>query len=151
MHYYCEQNVRRLREGFNTFREQVEKQFNIDVITMHSASSLSYQYIMKNVFMKDPRIYATSGLPDTFIRQAIVGGRCMVRNNDCYHTKMPLVDFDAVSLYPSAMSIMKVPLGCPKAFTGEIPEGVDYYVAKIELKKVCIHRHFPLQYVAVIP
>ena len=99
---------------------------------------------MKNVLLNNPKIYATSGLPNTFIRQAIVGGRCMVRNNDAYFTKALLVDFDAVSLYPSAISIMKVPLGTPKHFENVIPDDADYYVVEIVLKKVGKHYSFPL-------
>ena len=142
--FYCEQDVRILREGFNKFRSSVNDQFKLDVAKIHSICSLAFQCIEKNVFRKNCRILATSGLPDTFIRQAITGGRCMTRRNQCWHTTIPLVDFDAVSLYPSAMSILRVPLGAPKPFQGAVPEDADYYVAYIRLKKVGIHRDFPL-------
>ena len=86
--YYCHQDVRILREGFNTFSKQIHDVFQLNAADIHSASSLAYQCIMKNVLLNNPNIFATSGLPDTFIRQAIVGGRCMVRCNDAYFTKL---------------------------------------------------------------
>ena len=142
--YYCEQDVRILREGFNKFRDMIKDDFGFDVLDIHSASSLAYKVIMENVLLKDDRIYATSGILDQFIRQAIVGGRVMTRDNKAWHTKIDLVDFDAVSLYPSAMSTMKIPLGEPQEFEKVIPEEADYYVVEIILKKVNKYRHFPL-------
>ena len=66
----------------------------------------------------------------------------MVRDNECYHTTIPLLDIDAVSLYPAAISIMKVPLGAPKPFVGEIPADADYYVVDVIVKKVGKPQHF---------
>ena len=67
--YYCHQDVRILREGFNTFSKQIHDVFQLNAAGIHSASSLAYQCIMKNVLLNNPNIFATSGLPDTFIRQ----------------------------------------------------------------------------------
>ena len=140
----CEQDVRILREGFNVFRRMIEIDFHLDVAKIHSSSSLAYQCLLKNVFLKEDGIKATSGMLDTFIREAIVGGRCMVRDNMAFHVTDELVDFDSVSLYPSAMSTMKVPLGTPEPFEKEIPQGSDYYVVEIILRSVGKHRHQPL-------
>ena len=142
--FYCDQDVRILREGFNTFRKMVELDLHLDILSIYSTSSLAYEVLMNNVLLKNSRIYATSGLPDAFIRETLVGGRCMVRDNDAYHVKVPLLDVDAVSLYPSAMSTMKVPLGMPKPFVGAIPPDADYYFVDVLLKKVNKHRHFSL-------
>ena len=144
--FYCHQDVRILREGFNAFRQMIlsdKECLGFDVLGIHSASSLAYKAITKNVLLKDDRILATSGIVDQYIRGAIVGGRCMVRDNGVFHTKEPLVDFDAVSLYPSAMNTIDIPLGQPKAFEGpKIPKN-DYYVCDIIVKSVGKHRHFP--------
>ena len=142
--YYCAQDVRILREGFNKFRKMILEDFKLDVINIHSISSVAYQCLINQVFLEEENIYAYSGLVDTFIRKAIVGGRCMCRDNKAYHTTIPLVDFDSVSLYPSAISIMKVPLGKPKPFEGKMPDKVDYYICEIIIEKVNKHRHFPL-------
>ena len=143
--FYCQQDVRILREGFNAFRKMIledKECLGFDVLNSHSASSIAYKAITQNVLLKDDRILATSGVVDQYIRGAIVGGRCMVRDNGVFHTEEPLVDNDAVSLYPSAMSTIDIPLGAPKAFTGpKIPKN-DYYICDITIKSVSKHRHF---------
>ena len=144
--FYCHQDVRILREGFNTFRQMImadKECLGFDVLDIHSASSLAYKAIAKNVLLQNDRILATSGVVDQYIRGAIVGGRCMVRDNGLFHTTEPLVDFDAVSLYPSAMDIIDIPLGKPKAFEGPTIPKNDYYICDIVIKSVGKNRHFP--------
>ena len=48
-----------------------------------------------------------SGVVQHYISTCIVGGRCMTSNNKVYHVKSTVADFDACSLYPSAMNMMK--------------------------------------------
>ena len=56
-----------------------------------------------------------SGVVQHYISNCIVGGRCMTNSNKMYHVKRKLADFDACSLYPSAMNRMKGYLrGIPK-------------------------------------
>ena len=56
-----------------------------------------------------------SGVVQHYISKCIVGGRCMTNSNKMYHVKRKLADFDACSLYPSAMNRMKGYLiGTPK-------------------------------------
>lgn len=43
----------------------------------------------------------------------------MTRRNQQWHTITKLCDFDAVSLYPSAMKRLHLPLGKPKVLTAE--------------------------------
>ena len=142
--FYCHQDVRILREGFNKFQQMINDDFEIDVFTVCSASSLAYKVFLKNVLLFDSRIKATSGFVDQYIRGALVGGRCMVRDNKAFHTKIPLVDFDARSLYPSAMNILDIPLGEAKGFIGDIPKKATYYICDILIHKIENPRHFPL-------
>ena len=44
-----------------------------------------------------------SGVVQHYISRCIVGGRCMTNSDKMYHVKRKLADFDACSLYPSAM------------------------------------------------
>ena len=43
-----------------------------------------------------------SGVIQHYISKSIVGGRCMTNSNKMFHVKK-VADFDACSLYPSAM------------------------------------------------
>jgi hypothetical protein len=66
--------------------------------------------LVENVLKPDDIQAYGGGLRD-FIYQDVRGGRCMTRDNKSYHTVEELDDFDAVSLYPSAMSRLHLPLG----------------------------------------
>ena len=142
--FYCHQDVRILREGFNKFQKMILDDFNIDVFGVCSAATLAYKVFLKNVLLKEPGIKATSGFVDQYIRGALIGGRCMVRDNKAFHTNIPLVDFDARSLYPSAMNILDIPLGEAKGFIGNVPRTATYYICDILIHKIHNPRHFPL-------
>ncbi|DBA02848.1 TPA: hypothetical protein N0F65_006638 [Lagenidium giganteum] len=67
------------------------------------------------------------------------------KDNQKHHIKHKLADFDAVSLYPSAMSELKGYVkGKAKLFKGEIPSDADYYVARVRFDSIGKNRHFPL-------
>ena len=51
-------------------------------------------------------VYQTSGVLQQFISRCVVGGRVMNNSNKQYHVKGKVADFDACSLYPSAMHYM---------------------------------------------
>ncbi|GMF40691.1 unnamed protein product [Phytophthora fragariaefolia] len=68
----------------------------------------------------------------------------MARDNGKYHLKHKLSDFDAVSLYPSAMSELPGYVrGKGKLFKDSIPSDADYYVARVRFDSINIKRHFP--------
>ena len=51
-------------------------------------------------------IYQISGVLQQYITRCVVGGRVMTANNKMYHVMKKIADFDACSLYPSAMYFM---------------------------------------------
>ena len=54
----------------------------------------------------DEDVYMFSGVVQHYISNCTVGGRRMTNSNKMYHVKGKLADFDACSLYPSAMRRM---------------------------------------------
>ena len=52
-------------------------------------------------------VYQISGVIQQFITNCVVGGRVMTNSNKQYHVKQTIADFDACSLYPSAMYFME--------------------------------------------
>ena len=48
----------------------------------------------------------TSGVLQQFISRCVVGGRVICNSNKMYQVKKKTADFDACSLYPSAMCFM---------------------------------------------
>ncbi|RLN51642.1 hypothetical protein BBJ28_00024311 [Nothophytophthora sp. Chile5] len=68
------------------------------------------------------------------------------KDKDKHHIKHKLADFDAVSLYPSAMSELNgYIMGKPKLFRDAIPSDADFYIARIRIESIGKERHFPLQ------
>ncbi|DAZ99694.1 TPA: hypothetical protein N0F65_000872 [Lagenidium giganteum] len=68
------------------------------------------------------------------------------KDNEKHHTKHKLADFDAVSLYPSAMSELNgYVTGKAKLFKESIPSDADYYVARVRFDYIGKNQHFPLQ------
>ena len=142
--HYCNRDVDVLRNCFESFRRLVFDQFKLDVYKFLSISSVSLAYQNNEGCFDD--CYEVNSIMQGFMRQAIVGGRCMTRDNEKHHIKHKLADFDAVSLYPSAMAEMPGYVkGIPKLFKETIPQDADFYIAKIRVNSIGIKRHFPLQ------
>ena len=170
--FYCEQDVRILKEGFDRFRElTLQAPIQMDVDEYISAPSIANAFFTKHIYtIENPDtsigqdyIYTYSGVTRAFIQQAIYGGRCMTRDNEKWHVTDTLNDFDAVSLYPSAMKRLFVQQGKPVLLNSTecsteyllshtahadcqptMEKPISSYIVEIEITKVSIPRHFPL-------
>ena len=147
--FYCKQDVNLLNEGYMKFHKMVQEAFNIDTFKVLTAPALANQVFVNLVYSKNPKLKMLGGLPSDFIRQSIHGGRVMTARNKSWHTKARIVDFDACSLYPSAMARLEIPLGDPKVIP---PEGLNLewlkakncYVIRVVINPLEKHRDFPL-------
>ena len=191
--FYCMQDVRILREGFERFRNDLLKEFDIDAYNFVSISSIANRLFEKEVYWKNKNLYDLAGTPREFISRAVLGGRVMMsentkQKNDAFKDDdgtmrckrdengelvfdeegylipdaQPICDFDAVSLYPSAISRLYTVEGIPKVIPGnnihwlidhlmddeqENPDLIKFisaFVIEIEIKKVNKPRKFPL-------
>jgi len=116
---YCMQDVRILREGFTWFREALLNEFGLDAYDFVSISSIANRYLELNCYWKNGNLYDLSNITREFISRCIIGGRCMLAHNTKRITEgRPVVDFDAVSLYPSAMARLYCLEGMPKVIDG---------------------------------
>lgn len=94
-------------------------------------------------------VYEVSSYVREFQQRCMVGGRTMTRKNEKYHLQNVRVsDFDAVSLYPSAMARLGGYLkGKPKVITTtnyETLKTYDGYFVEIVVNEVNKKRAFPL-------
>ena len=145
---YCIQDVNLLRQGYEIFRQWMCNITSIDIDNIISLPQLSYEYgVNSNVF---DGCYQISGQQREFIQRCLVGGRTMTKNNQKYHIKDRLQDFDAVSLYPSAMYRMDGVLqGLPKVIENEqlnynFLKTQDGYFIEIDVQDIKIKRGFSL-------
>ena len=112
--FYCEQDVRILAEGLIKFNQMCREGLDIDCLNTVSISGLANKYFENHVYFKNDNIYKVGGNVRKFIMKTIYGGRCMVRDNNMYARNERIVDFDAVSLYPSALKRSYILEGVPK-------------------------------------
>ena len=112
--FYCCQDVRILKQGFQKFRKMCWESLKIDVNKTLTAPSLANQYFTREIYEKIPDYYLYGGIVRGFIQKAVYGGRCMTRLNKRWSVNEELADFDAVSLYPSAMNRLYCVKGKPE-------------------------------------
>ena len=118
--YYCNQDVRILKEGFEKFRTLLLNEFNLDTYNFVSISSIANQYMEQNCYWKNGNLYDLANIPRDFISRCINGGRCMLSDNTkSINESEALVDFDAVSLYPSAINRLYLLEGLPQVLQPE--------------------------------
>ena len=142
---YCEQDVRIMRDGYFKFREWILEITDLDIINYLTISSIGYEHTVKQGCYEG--CYAFSGVIRRFIQQFVVGGRCMIANNTPIQVVKKIQDFDAVSLYPSAMSTMGFLKGTPKILNTtdyNVLKTYDGYFVEIDVTNVGIKRDFPL-------
>jgi len=160
---YCMQDVRILKEGFEWFRGTLLKEFKMDANDFVSISSIANRYLEQNCYWLNGNLYDFSNAPREFISQCIIGGRCMISWNQKRKVEgKAVVDFDAVSLYPSAMNRLYCLEGMPKVLQGwttkylldhlfidgQIEPTEERFISgffvEAKIKKVGIQRAFPL-------
>ena len=171
--HYCMQDTRILAHGFIKFRRQIQEVCKLDILSRISLPQLADDYLKSRDVYAD--CFAFSGVAQDFIRRCCVGGRVMSASNQRYHIKVderrghttvngseiphdsinrgPVSDFDAVSLYPSSMAMLKGYVrGLPKVLTEKqikhfeyVSRSFDAYYLEIEVLSHRIDRKFPLQ------
>ncbi len=147
--YYCGQDVKVTREGYNIFRKWMLEITNLDCNDYVTLSSLAYAYVQKEGCFEG--CFNITGIPREFIQRCIVGGRVMTNSNKMVNEEESISDFDGVSLYPSAMvrlgqlgGFLKGKPKVIKDLTYDFLKNQDSYFALINVKDVKIKRDFPL-------
>lgn len=167
--HYCYQDVYILKQGFKIFRNWIKNEIDIDIINFYTISSIADYYFKKNGCYDG--VYILTGKPRIFINECVVGGRVMMSKNEkniigdfekLIENKNEIIkdedilkflnenvsDFDGISLYPSSMSVIEGTIkGKPKVIHNKNYSDLkqkDYYFVEILIKKIGIHRNFPL-------
>lgn len=146
---YCQLDVEILEKGYLTFREWCLRDLKIDINHILTLPAMGFNYLRSKGCYNG--CYSLSGLPREFINICCRGGRTMSANNLKFKVEDKTInDFDAVSLYPSAMARIEGFIkGAPKTLKenelnySKISK-YDFYIIEIEILKVGIIRKFPL-------
>ena len=145
--YYCEIDCEILETGYNTFKEQINVAFSMNLENYVSAAAFANDVLLKQGAYEG--VYMLNGVVREFIQLCMVGGRTMCADNKKYIVdKKRLADFDAVSLYPSAMQRLGGYLkGKPKILKSTNYEDIknyDGYFIEVKIIKVNKDLSFPL-------
>ncbi len=143
---YCQKDVEVLQKGYIKFGKMLKDGCNMDINNFMSSAQLAHQYMLENEVFEG--VNQLSSTPREYIMKCVVGGRTMCAENKMQHIKGIIDDFDAVSLYPSAMSRLGGYLiGSPKILENrsyDFLEKQDGYFVQIRVKKVNKKFKFPL-------
>ena len=143
---YCEKDVEVLKLGYEKFGKLLLESCNINIVNFMSSAQLAHNYMLNNNVFEE--VNEVSSIPRDYIMKCMVGGRTMCANNKKIHIKDRLQDFDAVSLYPSAMYRLGGYLkGNPKVLKElnyDFLKNCDGYFIQIKINKVNKKYPFPL-------
>lgn len=144
--FYCLKDCEVLMKGFLKFNKDLMNVFKetetpmLPVYNYISISAIGYSFAKQYGCYDE--CYELSGKPQDFILRCVNGGRTMTaRNQKQYVSNGNLQDFDAVSLYPSAMKFMDgVPKGIPHVIPGNVSESMllayDTFFIEINIKNI---------------
>ena len=88
-------------DGYEVFRGLILEHTELDVDNFITIQSMASSFMQKSGCYDN--VYQVSGAIQQFISRCVVGGRVMTNPNKQYHVEKKTADFDACSLYPSAM------------------------------------------------
>jgi uncharacterized protein YbaR (Trm112 family) len=100
-------------------------EFGLDVYSFISISSIANNLLEREVYNKNGNIFELANASREFISKCVLGGRCMCCDNEKQFSEEKVVDFDTVSLYPSAMNRLYDLEGIPVVLSEEMLN-VDY-------------------------
>ena len=113
---YCKMDCKVLMDGYEVFRGWMLEHTELDVDNSITIQSMASSFMLKSGCYGN--VYRISGVIQQFITKCVVGGRVMTNSNKQYHVKKKTADFDACSLYTSAMYFMEGFLkGLPKTLS----------------------------------
>jgi hypothetical protein len=143
---YCLLDCKILHDGYNLFRKWILEAFFIDVDNILTIASLAHRYFVQEGCYDG--VMELGGIPQMFIQGCVVGGRVMCAENIKQIIEKIVNDFDAVSLYASAMDRMPGFLkGSPKVIQNLSYDWIqqqDGYFIDIKITNVGKERRFPL-------
>jgi len=152
---YCQIDCIVLKNGYETFKKWMSEITKLNIDNILTIASLAHKYMISQNVYED--VKELSGIPRAFIQMCVVGGRVMTKENikqsfnPSNNEKM--ADYDACSLYPSAMHRLGLIggylKGKPKILNNnqlnmDFLNGVDGYFIKIKINNVGKNYNFPL-------
>ena len=113
---YCDKDVVTMMDGYAKFREMMFQVTELDIDAMATLPAIADAFLKKRGCFDGCRII--SGVLRAYIQKFVCGGRVMCKDNAKIKTTTVMDDFDACSLYLSALALMPgFPIGEATNFT----------------------------------
>ena len=144
---YCYYDCMVLKQGYDKFCEMIKEVCDMNADAYMTVAQLADDYLKKEGCYDG--VYMVNGVVREFIQLCMVGGRTMCANNEKqYQSGVKIDDYDACSLYPSAMERLGgFLLGRPKVLKQldyDFLKNQDGYFVEIKIKQIPKHYRFPL-------
>ena len=143
---HCKMDCNVFMDGYELFRGWMLEHTELYVYNSITFQSVASSFMSKSACYGD--VYQVPGVIQQFITKCVVGGRVMTASNKQYHVKNKIADFDACSLYPSAMYYLEGFFeGQPKVLSDmsyEFLKQQGGYFVRIKVIKLNKHLGFPL-------
>ena len=143
---YCSMDCKVLMGDYGVFRRWVLEHAELYVDNSITIQSMASSFMSGSGC--DGNVYQVFGAIQQFITKCVVGGKVMTNSNRQYHVNQTIADFDACSLYPSAMYFMegfiKGLLNVLSDTSYEFLKRQDGYFVRIANIKLNRHLDFPL-------
>lgn len=126
--FYCERDVEILAKGLISMRTYLYQITALDCLKFLTISTIAHNHMINHVYSKTKEgedLYTTSGILNQYIQSAVWGGVCASYRNAKVLIDRVLSDFDAVSLYPSAIKRFFLITGKCKKFEYEQLEEIN--------------------------
>ena len=149
--YYLKYDCLVLKRAAIEMRDALRDITNLDMFDYLTISSMADRYMQESGAYEG--VYELGGCLRNFTQQANVGGRCCMRNNIKQVVRGFIQDFDGVSLYPSAMSMIGLPMGPAKLIRDKDhfnnlfynrAEDVTYMTMRIKVISTSIKQQIPM-------
>lgn len=149
--YYLEYDCRVLCEGLKVYRNTINKITGLNLNNYLTISSLTNSYVAKNGCFDG--VYEVSKNVRDYLSKAVYGGRVACLESEKLKKIDKIInDYDACSLYPSAISRLcreyGLPMGEAKQITLDMKDikilNINtYYVVTINIKKINKKQQIP--------
>ena len=143
---YCKCDCEVLKQGYEKFCEMIKEVCDMNADAYMTIAQLADDYLKKEGCYEG--VYMVNGVVREFIQLCMVGGRTMCANNEKQYQTGSIDDYDACSLYPSAMERLGgFLLGQPKVLKQldyDFLKNQDGYFVEIKIKQIPKHYRFPL-------
>lgn len=126
--FYCKRDVELLMKGLICMRTYTYTLTKLDCFNYLTIPSIIHRVMLARVYTNtgnEEKAYMYSGYINQYIQSALYGGVCTSWRNSKLWVDMIISDYDAKSLYPSAINRLYIVTGMCDVFTDDMIKNIN--------------------------